>query len=62
MNNFDIANKIANFAAEIDFDKSILSVEDQKSISQVVETLFDLAECIAGDRSIELYSTQWHQC
>lgn len=55
MNNFDFANKIANFASDIDFDKNILSVEDQKSVSQVIETLYDLAESIAGDRSEELY-------
>lgn len=52
---FILANKIANFAANLDFDKSILDSENQKSVSEVIETLYDLAEKIAGNRSEELY-------
>lgn len=52
---FILANKIANFAANLDFDKSILNDENQESVKDVIETLYDLAEKIAGDRAEDLY-------
>lgn len=58
MDKFILANKIANFACELDWDKSILSEEDRNSVHQVVEKLHDLAESISGDRASELYSTR----
>lgn len=53
---FAFANKIADFASEIDMQKHFLSEEDQKSCLQVVEQLYDLAESIADERASELYS------